>query len=77
MPKATAPPVLSLREVAETKGVTVQAVHAAAQRGTITTYKSARTVLVVRDDKLDAYLSAGIGGASTPNKRSTKPAGGA
>lgn len=62
MPSASPPPVLSVREVAELKDVSVQAAHAAAKRGALTTYRSAGTVLVVRDAKLDAYL------ASTPTK---------
>ncbi len=65
MPKDPPPPVISLREVANQKSVSMQAVHAAAQRGTLTTYKSGGSVLVVRDAALDAYLAA----PAQPNRK--------
>lgn len=55
MPKP--PPVSSVREVADEKGVTVQAVRAAIGRGTLTSYRTGSTVLVIRDKALDDYLA--------------------
>lgn len=55
-----APNVLTTAEVARRKCVSRQAVATAAERGTLTTFKQGRTVLVLQDAKLDAYL------ASTP-----------
>lgn len=54
---ATPPPVASVREIAESKGVSPQAVRAAVDRGTVNAYRSAGTVLVVRDAALEAYLA--------------------
>ena len=56
MPKP--PPVLTIREVASMKGVSPQAVHACVQRGTLTSYRSGRAVLILRDRALDTYLAA-------------------
>lgn len=57
-PHAKPAPVVTVREVAEMKGVSPQAVHACVQRGTLTSYRSGQTVLILRDGALDAYLAA-------------------
>ena len=57
MPTETEPNVLTTAEVARLKGVSRQAVSAAADRGALTAFKQGRTVLVLRDDKLTAYLA--------------------
>jgi excisionase family DNA binding protein len=56
MPKP--PPVVSVREVAEAKGISPQAVRTAIARGTLNSYRAGKTVLVLRDKALEAYLAA-------------------
>jgi excisionase family DNA binding protein len=55
MPKL--PLVLTIAEVASLKGVSKQAVHAVVQRGTLTSYRSGKTVLIKRDKRLEGYLA--------------------
>lgn len=62
-------PVLTVREVAESKGVSPQAVHACVQRGTLTSYRSGRAVLILRDRALDDYLAS----PPQPNRRAVEP----
>lgn len=50
------PNVLPPAEVARQKGVSRQAVSTAASRGTLNVVRYGRTVLIVRDDKLAAYM---------------------
>ena len=54
----TEPNVLPSAEVARRKGVSRQAVATAANRGTINAVRFGRTVLIVRDAALDAYLAS-------------------
>lgn len=56
MPKL--PPVVTAREVADSKGVSAQAVRACVARGTLNAYRSGGALLIVRDDALAAYLAA-------------------
>jgi excisionase family DNA binding protein len=51
------PNVLPSAEVARRKGVSRQAVSAAAQRGTLNAVKMGTVLLIRRDGKLDAYLA--------------------
>ena len=53
---ASEPNVLPPAEVARLKGVSRQAVSTAASRGTLNAVRYGRAVLIVRDDKLAAYL---------------------
>ena len=54
----TEPNCLPPVEVARRKGVSRQAVATAASRGTLNAVKIGRSVLILRDAKLDAYLAA-------------------
>jgi excisionase family DNA binding protein len=65
MPKPK--PVLTIREVADLKGVSTQAVHACVQRGTLTAYRSGNAVLILRDRALEAYLAL----PPQPNRKPT------
>lgn len=49
-------PVISAVEAAQKKKVSRQAVHQAAERGTLTSYYSAKIRLIVIDDKFEAWL---------------------
>jgi excisionase family DNA binding protein len=56
MPKPK--PVLTVREVADTKGVSLQAVRTAVERGTLNAYRSGGSILIRHDKALAAYLAA-------------------
>lgn len=67
MPKPQ--PVVTVREVADMKGVSVQTVHACVKRGRLTSYRSGRAVLILRDAALASYLAAPAG----TNRRASAP----